>query len=156
MIGSREELASLIKEYRTKRKLTQTQLAEMIGISQSYISRIEKADRKVDGDTLIAIGKALEIQLAESVISIDTKLVEDSDSYNKAKDLVCKRKETKSERAQLLLTPTTKKGLQKYAKLNMLSLNDIMENLGAAFLEASEKGSSSIEFDNAIFFLLKK
>lgn len=44
-----------IRELRRERKLTQTELAERVGIHQSDLSRMEKGEYKVGLDTLIRI-----------------------------------------------------------------------------------------------------
>jgi len=48
-----------IKEFRKIKKLTQTQLSEIVGISQNYLSEIERGKWDIKLDLLIKISKAL-------------------------------------------------------------------------------------------------
>ena len=48
-----------IKDIRTKRNLTQEQLADKIGKTQANVSRYENGERKLDLETAAKIAKAL-------------------------------------------------------------------------------------------------
>lgn len=48
-----------IKRYRHWNELTQEQLAELIGVSTSFVGHIERGTRKMSIDTLCAICRAL-------------------------------------------------------------------------------------------------
>lgn len=48
-----------IKDIRTKRNLTQGQLADKIGQTQANVSRYENGERKLDLETAAKIAKAL-------------------------------------------------------------------------------------------------
>lgn len=50
-----------IAYYRKERKLSQMQLADMIDISRTHMSRIENNDCAVSLDVIFSIAKALEI-----------------------------------------------------------------------------------------------
>lgn len=50
-----------IKKYRKQRKMTQDQLSELCGISQDYLSEIERGKKKPSLETLITIAEKLEI-----------------------------------------------------------------------------------------------
>ncbi len=56
-----------IRELRTKKKLTQADLAELSGIEPSNISHIERAATKLSLPTLVSIANALEVTLDELV-----------------------------------------------------------------------------------------
>ena len=61
----KEQLGKNIKYYRTKRKLTQEQLAEAVGIHDKNISKIENGNNFPSAETLTAIVKTLNIEYYE-------------------------------------------------------------------------------------------
>lgn len=56
-----KKIGSKIQFYRLKNKLTQAELAELIGTNQKHMSRIEAGYHKSGFDTIVAITKALHI-----------------------------------------------------------------------------------------------
>lgn len=58
-------VGQLIRQHRTRRHLTQSQLARQIGISQSDLSRMEKGEYRVPLDVLFKILQAFELSLGE-------------------------------------------------------------------------------------------
>ena len=56
-------LGEVFKEYRVKNKLTQEKIAEKLGISVKYISRIENGKRAVTDIEIDAISKILNVSL---------------------------------------------------------------------------------------------
>jgi len=58
-----EELARVIRQHRTARKLSQKELAERAGTSHSAISRIESGLHGITLDTLQRIAQALRVDL---------------------------------------------------------------------------------------------
>jgi len=60
-----EALAEQIRLWRKRHGLTQADLAVRSGISVSFISMIERAERSPSYDTLIQLGQALDIPLSE-------------------------------------------------------------------------------------------
>lgn len=54
-----------IKYFRRKARLSQQELADMVGIQQTLISRIERDDRKVTVDELPTFAKALGVSVSE-------------------------------------------------------------------------------------------
>jgi len=67
------EVAQLVYDARTEAKLSQTELARLIGTSQSVISRLEDADYQGHSLTMLArIASALDRRLAVSMIEPDT------------------------------------------------------------------------------------
>ncbi len=79
-----------IKEIRSKKGLSTYQLAELTGISQSTISKLENEKRKVDIETLQKIADALEI-------SIEEFFKEDTDNIKTLGDISKVAKENKIE-----------------------------------------------------------
>jgi len=59
----RHILAGRIKVERNNRNLSQRQLAELTGINNTVLSRIESAEKDVSLDSLIAIAKALDVDV---------------------------------------------------------------------------------------------
>ena len=55
-----QDLGLRIKLHRTARRIQQTDLAQRLGISQPYLSLIEKGERPVDSELLGQIATALE------------------------------------------------------------------------------------------------
>lgn len=70
-------LRDLLRELRTEKGLTQVQLSETLGMPQSYVSKYETGERRLDvielrevcqslGTTLAAFAKKLEARLPEA------------------------------------------------------------------------------------------
>jgi len=59
LVGSR------IRELRKGRRLTQTELSELIGVAQSDLSRMEQGEYKVGLDTLFKILQVFELKMGE-------------------------------------------------------------------------------------------
>lgn len=53
LVAVRAELARVLKETRVERHWTQTQLAEVLGSSQSRVAKMEAADKSVSLDLLV-------------------------------------------------------------------------------------------------------
>ncbi|RYY73830.1 MAG: XRE family transcriptional regulator [Gammaproteobacteria bacterium] len=64
-----------IKQLRTDKNLTQPQLAEAIGIEQSYLSKLENDKSIPSADIFQAILKALSINAANFLEGIDEKII---------------------------------------------------------------------------------
>lgn len=62
-----KEIGLKIAYYRKKKGYTQTQLAEMVGISSNYLSLIERGNKwqSYSMETLFKIAEALEITVSE-------------------------------------------------------------------------------------------
>lgn len=56
-----EEIGKRIREARTKRKLTQAELADMVGIAHSHMSDIENGKTKLGVDILISLSEKLQV-----------------------------------------------------------------------------------------------
>jgi transcriptional regulator with XRE-family HTH domain len=59
-----------IKRYRHWNELTQAQLAELIGVSTSFVGHIERGSRKMSIDTLCAICRALGVS-SDKILDLD-------------------------------------------------------------------------------------
>lgn len=64
-MNTKELLGLKIKEYRKRKKLTQEQLSEMIGLDSGYISKLEVGQNFPTLGTLEKIAKILDVELSE-------------------------------------------------------------------------------------------
>ena len=67
MSMKKRRLANLLREIRAKANLTQGQLAEKIGQTQSYVSKYESGEQRLDLIELEAVCKAAQISLIDFV-----------------------------------------------------------------------------------------
>jgi len=77
-IGSTEQqkLQELLKQIRIDANLKQTDLAELLGQSQSFVSKYESGERRLDLLEIRQICKALRISLTEFVNRFESLLDE--------------------------------------------------------------------------------
>lgn len=61
------DFGELIRKERERRELTQSEVAQMVGIHQTYYSKLELAKREVDLVTAIKICKALGLDLSDFI-----------------------------------------------------------------------------------------
>ncbi len=57
--------------WRNKRKLTQTNLAKRVGISQSYLAGLEKGSRKGDPALFLKLARALNVPMEALVVETE-------------------------------------------------------------------------------------
>jgi transcriptional regulator with XRE-family HTH domain len=62
-----EVLGDMIKSVRKKRKLTQKQLGELIGVQKSQISKLERNTKNVTIETILKVFGALKANVRFSV-----------------------------------------------------------------------------------------
>lgn len=67
------QVANVIKTWRTKRGMSQSELAEKLELHQSAIAKIENLDRKVDFTTVVRISEILKIPWAEFKAEVPTE-----------------------------------------------------------------------------------
>ncbi len=77
-IGSAEQniLQNLLKRFRTEANLKQSELAEILNQSQSFVSKYESGERRLDLLELWQICQALNITLTEFVTEFERQLNE--------------------------------------------------------------------------------
>lgn len=77
-IGSAEQniLQNLLKKFRTDSNLKQSELAEILNQSQSFVSKYESGERRLDLLELWQICQALNITLTEFVTEFERQLNE--------------------------------------------------------------------------------
>lgn len=73
---SRSLIGTRIREKRRSQKISQTALADMVGISASYLNLIEHNRRGIAGKTLLSLAKALDINPAYLTEGADQGLVD--------------------------------------------------------------------------------
>jgi transcriptional regulator with XRE-family HTH domain len=71
-----ETIADNIRDARKRQALTQADLAQRAGISVSFISMIERAERAPSYETLFAVAKGLAIPVAQMFTTADTEPVD--------------------------------------------------------------------------------
>lgn len=85
----KQDLGQKIQKLRKERKITQEQLAEIVGIDPKNISRIEKGNNYPTAENLTSIAKALQVEIYELFVFNDVP-------YSRMKDeiidsLVCEK-----------------------------------------------------------------
>lgn len=63
----KSRLATLLRQVRLEANLTQSELAEVLGQSQSYVSKYESGEQRLDLIEIEAICKAVDIRLTRFV-----------------------------------------------------------------------------------------
>ena len=69
--SDRLKIANLLRDLRLERDLRQTDIAERLGETQSYVSRYEKGEQRLDLVELRAICRALQVSLSEVVARLE-------------------------------------------------------------------------------------
>ncbi len=69
-----EVLGEMIKSVRKERKLTQSQLGQLIGVQKSQISKLERSTKNVTLETMLKVFRALKANVRFSVEMIDAEL----------------------------------------------------------------------------------
>ena len=64
----KSSLAALLRQVRTNANLTQSQLAEKIGQTQSYVSKYENGEQRLDLIELELVCKAVGVSLTDFVV----------------------------------------------------------------------------------------
>ena len=65
---SKKELKAFgrrVKELRIERDLTQSELAEKVGLSHNFIGMVERGERNTSVDKIFKLAKAFDIKLAQ-------------------------------------------------------------------------------------------
>lgn len=65
VVAYRKRVGSTVKQLREERHLTQNQLADMSGLPQSHISRIEHGRHAMTSETVRRIAAALKVEMGE-------------------------------------------------------------------------------------------
>lgn len=64
----------LLKELRLARDLTQAQVAERLGLPQSYVSKYETGERRLDFVETVFVCEALEISVQQFAVAFASRL----------------------------------------------------------------------------------
>jgi DNA-binding transcriptional regulator YiaG len=73
-IGRQVQLQELLKELRLDIGLKQDDLANILGVKQSYVSKYESGERRLDVFELMDICNALNISLSDFINKLQEKL----------------------------------------------------------------------------------
>ena len=68
ILMSKKELKAFgrrVKELRIERDLTQSELAEKVGLSNNFIGMVERGERNTSVDKICKLAKAFDIKLAQ-------------------------------------------------------------------------------------------
>lgn len=76
------KIGSNIKRIRKEKNLTQEQLAELINLSSSFISRLERSnDQNISVKTLIAISSSLQVDINELFLNEEKRQSQKGNSF---------------------------------------------------------------------------
>ena len=70
ILMSKKELKAFgrrVKELRIERDLTQSELAEKVGLSNNFIGMVERGERNTSVDKIFKLAKAFDIKLAQFI-----------------------------------------------------------------------------------------
>lgn len=88
----KQDLGQRIQKLRKDKKITQEQLAEMVGIDPKNISRIEKGNNYPSAENLTSIAKALNVDIYElfvfNSIPLEQMKEENINSLNSEKNIL--------------------------------------------------------------------
>jgi len=70
---ARRRLCTGLREARESAGLTQTDLANRLGVVQSYVSKIENGDRRIDVAELVLVCRALDLDPVQFIKAIITR-----------------------------------------------------------------------------------
>lgn len=88
-------MGKIIKQYRKDNDLTQFELAEKIGVSEFYISALERGSRNAGRETLIKLSKEMNIPI-ETLLALKTEQnvkIATNELYDKIHSLPEKKQE---------------------------------------------------------------
>lgn len=94
------EIGNRIRKYREDRKLSQKQLAELIGVSNSRVSNWEQGINRPDADILAELCKALQVSPSEL---LDVHLSDEEITEQERKVLQAYREKTELQHAVNIL-----------------------------------------------------
>lgn len=73
-VSAQEQLQRLLRQVRNEARLTQTDLAERVGHPQSFVSKYESGERRLDVLELRAVCSAIGISLADFIKRLEQAL----------------------------------------------------------------------------------
>lgn len=94
------EIGNRIRKYREDRKLSQKQLAELIGVSNSRVSNWEQGINRPDADILAELCRALQVSPSEL---LDVHLSDEEITEQERKVLQAYREKTELQNAVNIL-----------------------------------------------------
>lgn len=67
-------LISSLRDFREKQELTQTDLGKILGVDQTFISKVETAERRLDVIELRSFCQALGISLLDFITHLESQI----------------------------------------------------------------------------------
>jgi transcriptional regulator with XRE-family HTH domain len=121
-----EEFGEFIREGRVKRKITQKEVADKLGVSQSYYSLLERGERRFDLEMadktcgILGINRHDFRKVADSKTEILTEKAVERKAKTTIGEMLTGMMENKSEgrSVSMYLTTEALENLEKFAKAN--------------------------------------
>jgi len=79
--------ATVLRDLRTQKKISQENLAFLSGLDRTYISLLERGKRQPTLTSLFSISKALDLTLVELVTALEEKINENQTDQNSDKHI---------------------------------------------------------------------
>lgn len=79
--------ATVLRDLRTQKKISQENLAFLSGLDRTYISLLERGKRQPTLTSLFSISKALDLTLVELVTALEEKTNENQTGQNSDKHI---------------------------------------------------------------------
>lgn len=83
-VQASEEFRSLLKELRTKKGLTQAAIADKLGMPQSYVSKIETGERRLDFVETFGLCEAIGVPFSTFVSLYSVRIIKSRKVHSKA------------------------------------------------------------------------
>lgn len=74
MPNLQEVLGSRIREFRLKKGFSQESFADHCGLHRTYMGGIERGERNLTIETILAVAKGLELTLSELLVGIEKEI----------------------------------------------------------------------------------
>ena len=69
-----KKIGTRIREARTSQSLSQERLAELAGLSHTYIGRLERGEKQASIDTLVRVARCLDVSPLDLLTDLDTDM----------------------------------------------------------------------------------
>ena len=132
------KIGNKIKSFRLKLGLQAKKLAELVGISPTYLNLIENGKRKLDGDLLLKMCQELRIEISDLV---DDNII----TLNNSKSAISKNLDKKDLKSQnLKIGPK----IRAFRRQLGIQANKLAEQTGisASYLNLIESGKRTVSY----------
>ena len=131
------KIGGKIKSFRLKLGLQAKKLAELVGISPTYLNLIENGKRKLDGDLLLKVCQELRIEISDLV---DDSLI----NLNNSKNAISKNLNKKDLKSQSLKIGPKIKAFRRQLGIQANKLAE-QTGISASYLNLIESGKRNID-----------